>query len=415
MKKAILVIVFIMCTSFALAAVNTVYYGESPRIAVSLASQDPDPVEPGKIVEVSFKLDNQGALAKEVVFEIMPEYPFSILPGESSAKDVGTLGTSQDTATSVFVKYKLKVDQTAVDGNHEMKVRYKISGFDSWTTVEDLTVKVQSKDAILSIEKVSTIPEIVAPGSKARLVIDLKNHATSLLKDIKVTLDLGKSGDKVTPFAPIGSTNEKVIPLINAQSSVPLDFNLVVDPNAGSNVYKVPLDLQYSDILNKNHSKTLTLALIVGVEPDVSVYIDSTKVYTAGNTGDVTVKIVNKGLTDIKFLNVKLDKSENYKVLSPYEMYIGNIDSDDYETADFRLSVEKTSKDKAVLPLIIEYKDANNKDYTKKVNLELPLYSNSEAKKLGLVESSNYSLIFVVVIVLAAAFFTYGIWKKRRK
>ena len=129
----------------------------------------------------------------------------------------------------------------------------------------------------------------------------------------------------------------------------------------------------------------------------------------------MTVKIVNKGLPDMKFVNVKLGKSDKYRLISPAEVYIGNIDSDDYETADFRLYVEKASEKKVVLPLTVEYKDANKKDYKDIVNLELPLYSSSEAKKLGLVQS-NGKLNWIVLIVLAVAgFFGYRMWKKRRK
>src|SRR3989344_7051130 len=102
MKKLIVLVLFVMAATLANAVVNTVYYGDSPRISVSLASQDPDPVEPGKIVELSFKLDNQGALASNLMFEILPEHPFSILPGENSVMNIGTLGTSQDTDRTVF-------------------------------------------------------------------------------------------------------------------------------------------------------------------------------------------------------------------------------------------------------------------------------------------------------------------------
>ena len=411
----VIFVLLAMAATFAGAAVNSVYYGDSPRIDVDLASQDPDPVEPGRIVEASFKLDNRGVLANDVVFEIIPEYPFSILPGEGAVKNVGTLGTAQDTDRSVFVKYKLKVDQNAVDGNQEIKIRYKSSDSESWATIDNITIKVQSKEAILSVEKFAAVPEAVAPGSKTRLAVSLKNHANSLLKDIKVTLDLGKSGDEETPFAPVGSTNEKVIPFIDAQALSALEFNLIADPDAKSKVYKVPLKLQYSDVLNKNYSKTLIVALVVGVEPDISVYVDTTSVYTAGSTGDISVKIVNKGLSDLKFLNVKLDKSEKYKVLSPYEVYIGNIDSDDYETADFKLSIEKTKDKKLLLPIVIEYKDANNQEYTKNMNIELTLYTKSEAKKLGLVEGNGTSWVLVAVILLAAGFFAYRYWKKRRK
>ncbi len=415
MKKLSVLVLFIMAATLANAAVSSEYYGENPKIIVSLASQDPDPVEPGKIVEVSFKLDNQGALANNVFFDIEPEYPFTLLPGEIKTKTIGTLGTTQNSERSVFVKYKLKVDQNAVDGSHEIKVRYKTENFESWTLLENLIIKVQSKDAILSVEKYTTTPEVIAPGSKAKLLIGLRNHASSILKDVKITLDLGKSGDEQTPFAPVGSTNEKVISVIDAQGYTPLEFSLIVDPDAKSKIYKVPLKMQYSDIINKNYSKTLTIAVIVGVEPDVSVYIDSTKVYTAGGTGEVTVKIVNKGLTDLKFLNVNLDKADGYKVLSPYEVYLGNIDSDDYETADFKLSIDKKSKGSVSLPLTIEYKDANNADYKKKINLELPIYTSSEAKRLGLVEGNGKIKWIIIVIVIVVGFFGYRRWRKKNR
>src|SRR3989344_4930941 len=287
MKKYVLLIVFVLAAGLALAAVNTQYTGKAPDLKISISIQDPDPVEPGKQVE----------------------------------------------------------------GNYEVKVRYKSEGFDSWVSIEDLNVKVQSRDAIISVDRFITEPGVVAPGSKAKLIIVLKNHATSLLKDIKVVLDLGKSGDESTPFSPIGSTNEKVVAYIEPESTKSMEFELIADPDAVSKSYKIPISIKYSDTLGRNYSKSNILTIIVGCEPNVSVGIDSSTIYSAGAAGEITIKIVNKGLPDMKFVNVKLDKGDKYRIISPAEVYIGNIDSDDYETADFKLYVEKTSEKKIVLPL----------------------------------------------------------------
>ncbi len=416
MKKYILLMVFVLAASFALAAVNTQYMGKAPDLRISISIQDPDPVEPGKEVEASFKIENNGTTSNNVIFEILPEYPFSIVPGEIAAKTIGTIGTSQNSRQSVIVRYKLKVAQDAVDGNHEIKVRYKSEGFDSWVLIEKLNIKVQSRDAIIGVEKFAAEPSVVAPGSKTKLTILLKNYATSLLKDIKVVLDLGKSGDEVTPFSPIGSTNEKVLAYIKPESSESIEFELIADPDALSKSYKIPISIKYSDALGRNYSKSNIITIIVGDEPDVSVGIDSSTIYTAGAAGEITVKIVNKGLPDMKFVNVKLTKDEKYRIISPAEIYIGNIDSDDYETADFKLYVEKTSDKKIVLPLTVEYKDANNKDYKNIVNLELPLYGYFETKKLGLKKQSK-SWLYVLLIVLAAiiGYLAYRFGKRRTK
>jgi hypothetical protein len=61
-------VLFMMAATLTSAAVNSVYYGKSPRIDVALASQYPDPVEPGRCGEVSFKLDHEGEVAKAGVF-----------------------------------------------------------------------------------------------------------------------------------------------------------------------------------------------------------------------------------------------------------------------------------------------------------------------------------------------------------
>ncbi|HLC61320.1 MAG TPA: COG1361 S-layer family protein [Candidatus Nanoarchaeia archaeon] len=415
MKKYVLLIVFVLAAGLALAAVNTQYTGKAPDLKISISIQDPDPVEPGKQVEVSFKIDNDGTTANSVIFEVLPEYPFSLVPEENAVKTIGTIGSSQNSRQNIIVRYKLKVAQDAVDGNYEVKVRYKSEGFDSWVSIEDLNVKVQSRDAIISVDRFITEPGVVAPGSKAKLIIVLKNHATSLLKDIKVVLDLGKSGDESTPFSPIGSTNEKVVAYIEPESTKSMEFELIADPDAVSKSYKIPISIKYSDTLGRNYSKSNILTIIVGGEPNVSVGIDSSTIYSAGAAGEITIKIVNKGLPDMKFVNVKLDKGDKYRIISPAEVYIGNIDSDDYETADFKLYVEKTSEKKIVLPLSLQYKDANNKDYKNIMNIELPLYSSSEAKKLGLVQG-NGKVTWILLIVLAVAgFFGYRMWKKRRK
>ncbi|MEK6984519.1 MAG: COG1361 S-layer family protein [Nanoarchaeota archaeon] len=415
MRSYILFMVFILVAGIAFGAVNTQYIGKAPDLRIDISMQDPDPTQPGKEVEVSFKIENNGTTAHEVTFEFLPEYPFSLIPGESASKSIGTIATSQDGKQSFILRYRLKIAQDAIDGNHEIKVRYKSEAFDSWVTTENLRIKIQSRDAIIAVDKFVSEPSVVAPGSKAKLTILLRNYATSLLKDIGVSLDLGKSGDEITPFSPLGSTNEKVLSYIEPQSSKSIEFELLVDPEAVSKSYKIPISIRYSDALNRNFSKSNIITMIVGAEPDVSVGIDRTAIYSAGSAGEITVKIVNKGLPDMKFVNVKLAKGNKYRVISPAEVYIGNIDSDDYETADFVLYVEKTSEEKVALPLTLEYKDANNKDYRNTINLELPLYTSSESKKLGLAKGNGKFYWILVIVLAVAGFFGYRIWKKRRK
>ena len=55
-----------------------------------------------------------------------------------------------------------------------------------------------------------------------------------------------KSGEAM-PFSPIGSANEKVVSYIEPQAAMPVEFELLVDSDAASKAYKVPLNVVYSD------------------------------------------------------------------------------------------------------------------------------------------------------------------------
>jgi len=379
-------------------------------LRVSLLNQIPDPAEPGKYVDVRFKFDNNGSrTAENVEAEILPQYPFSLDPGVSAVKSLGSINSQQKGDKGVIVKYRLRVDKDALEGETEIKLRYRING-EGWITMPEFKINVQPYDALLLVDKIVSKPQIIIPGKKATVEVMFSNIAEILLKKIRVQMRLGG-----IPLAPIGSTDEKTIETIGKNEKAKVIFDLIGEPDAEAGVYEVNLYYVYFDNLGNEYARNNSIGLLIGSEPDLAVTLDSTTIYQSGKMGEVTVKIVNKGVSDIKLLNVKLAEGGGYKVLSPNEVYVGNIDSDDYETADFTLFVEKTKEKKAVLPIRLEYKDANNMEYLDLINLELPLYDASEAKKFGFVKGNGKMGIFIMLAIVVAGFFGYRKWKKRKK
>lgn len=413
MKKkffSLLVLILLSAQVIGVVALQNVdKIPQSDLIDVTLVNQEPDPAEPGKYVNVRFKFDNNGAEARNVKVEIMIEYPFSLDSGMSAVKNIGTIQSRQSGDVGVIVKYRLRVDENAVEGENELKIRYKVEGY-SWIQLEEFIIDIQTHDAILSVDSVTTDKKILEPGSSNIVKIKLSNKADSVLKDVKVRLELDGAY-----FVPLGSTNEKSIYQIPARDSYEFNFELLVNPEAKSGVYQVPLKIAYSDELGKGYFKNSTIGLIIGAKPDLSITLDTTDIFEAGKAGEVVIKVVNKGVIDIKFMNVKLMPSKEYKILSNEEVYLGNIDSDDYETADFDIFVEKNKDKKVILPVVFEYKDANNNDFKDTIRLTLNLYSASEAKKLGLVKGNSKVGFFVVILIVVVGLYAYRRWKKGKK
>jgi len=414
MRKELLVfftILLFFSSAFAVLAAQTTYRPTNIYdIAVTLINQEPDPAEPGKYVDVRFKFDNNGSgEARNVMVELLPQYPFSLEPGADAVRNLGTIQSMQRGDVGVIVKYRLRVDENAVEGENDLRIRYKTEGY-SWIEPEEFKVDVQTHDAILSVNSVSIGKKTLEPGASNIVKITVSNEADSGLKDIKARLELGG-----LPFVPLGSTNEKSIYKIGSKESYEFDFEILANPDAASGVYQVPLKITYSDELGKTYFKNSTIGLIVGAMPDLSVTLDTTEVYETKKPGEIIIKVVNKGVTDIKFANVKLMPSKDYRILSNDEDYLGNIDSDDYETAEFKIYVENKKDKKIILPISIEYMDANNNEYKTDMNIEMPLYSTSEAKRFGLVNGNGTVGFFIAVLIVAAGLFAYRRWKRGRK
>ncbi len=407
----ILVLSMIVCSSGVFGASTSatgrtqLYFHD---VDVTMVNHDPDPAEAGRYVTVRFKVENTGAeTAKDIVLEILPKYPFSLDPGESAIKSIGSVRSRQIGDTGVIEDYRLRIDENAIEGDNEIELRYNIDG-GSWIKLEPFDIEVNPHDIILSIASVES-PSMINPGEVSRIDINLENLALSFLKEVKVKLNI----DDI-PFATIGSTNRKIIKQIEADSTAMVSFNIMAEPDAESQLYKVPIELEYNDRLGVKYNKTEIVGLIVGAEPDLSVIIDDSEIYNSGGTGEVSIKLTNKGVTDIKFVNLMLLDGE-YTILSPEEVYVGNIDSDDYETADFNLKLDKLKTEEVALPLILEYKDANNNEYKEEIRLPLKLYSSSDAKAIGVKKGNSTVGIVIVLIIVVGGFFIYRRWRKKKK
>jgi hypothetical protein len=412
-KKAGFSLIFFGLILALLSAYTTAISDKSSKIqdiAVTLINQEPDPANPGGYVDVRFKFDNNGSgSANNVEVEILLEYPFSLLPDDNAVRNIGTLQSRQKGDVGVIVKYRLLVDKNAVEGKNELKVRYRVNK-EAWIEPEEFFIDIRTSDAILSVDSISVDTKTLIPGKPSLVTIKVSNKADSIIRDVQA--DLGISS---VPIVPIGSSNQKSTYQINSRSSYDFKFTLLAEPEALSGVYKVPLKLEFEDVTGREYTKNGTIGLIIGATPDMSVTIDDSTIFEPGKAGDIIIKVVNKGVTDLKFVNLRLMESEKFKIISNSQVYLGNIDSDDFETAAFNIFVEKNKDAKVILPFQLEFKDANNNDFSENVNLDLSLYSGSEAKRYGLKKRNGFIGILIIVAIVLAGLFFYRKYRKKKK
>tara|TARA_Y100000031_G_C8232111_1_gene391423 strand:+ start:99 stop:1457 length:1359 start_codon:yes stop_codon:yes gene_type:complete len=373
------------------------------NIQISLLNQDPDPVLPGDSVVVRFKVENYGRKAiKDVDVTIKPEYPLSLVEGEEATKRILSLDSRQIEDDSVTLKWNLKTDGSATVETANIDFTYTLDRYE--IKVEDFMVMLDQKGTILSIVSVDSLPSQVVPGGKAKLNIAVKNLAHSLIRDVQFTLDLDD-----TPFTVFGTANEKVIDRLLPDQQETVSFDILTDPDATLKVESVPLKVTFLDEDNDRQSKSITFGLKVNEEPAYVFNLEQSDVRFPGKVAKFVVSVSNTGVGNMKFVTIDLLPSDHYEILSTNKLYLGNLESDDFETAEFEIFVEESVEGEFPLLFGVDYKDDFNEPFLSQEQASVRVLDKASAKRFGYVEGTNITNLIILLSFagLVAVFWLY--------
>ncbi|MCK4647366.1 hypothetical protein KAT24_00355 [Candidatus Pacearchaeota archaeon] len=268
-----------------------------------------------------------------------------------------------------------------------------------------ILIQLFSVVSALTISSVSSNPTEVAPGEEVRLIIEIENNLGEDVENVVVSLDLEDS-----PFAPYRCSSQVIIEEIDDDDEEDAKFDLITNSGAKSGVYKIPVKISYGD---DDESEGL-ISLIINAKPELYISIED-GMLIKGRNNELIIKIVNSGLGDAGFLSLKLGSILGIKILGSDNTYIGNIDSDDFDTAEFDISINENVQSSISLPVEITYRNSRNEEITENKNLVLKIYSEEEAIELGLIKKNN-SLIYVGVgMILILSYVVYRNVKKRKR
>ena len=417
--KTVLTVLFMMVMFTAIVSAQAII---APTLEMTLLNQDPDPVTPGQYVELRFRVHNDqtNTLARNVHVRVLPSYPFSAVSGSPTEVSLGDLPGTTLRNEMITVKFKLKVDENAVEGDIPLKLEYS---FNNISVTQEFDVRIQTVDANLGIVSISSSPEEILPGEMTKLSVRFRNFADSTMRDISLKLDFGYSHllDESTaitptesinafnslPFVPVGSSSEQKLSVLEPGEEYTFTYNIMTYTDAESKVYKVPVQITYHDEVGTNYTKQDIVGLVVGGEPEIYGIVDDSTLARGGRSGNVVIRFFNRGVTDARFVNVKLLETDDYEVVSAGEVYLGDVDSDDYETAEFDIYSKRSAREPRDLKFEMEYKGADNVLYTKELNVTL---TPVDAGKLG--QGRSPAGLIIVLILLGAGGYIY--WRRQQ-
>lgn len=399
---SVFLILFVIVSFGAMGAM-----GPSIKLNVTVIKTEPVPLQTGEYADIWVKLVNEGDMAAEgTKFEIIPEFPFSADPDEDLTRDFGKMVPGME----YYTHFQLKVDENAVQGTNELKFRHSTTN--GVTITKTVPIQVRTDDAALLVKDVSleSGSTTVAPSKTEEVDITLENVADSYLKNIDVSLDISSSD---LPLITVGSTTGKRVQKIAPGKTASVSFNLKADSDADQKAYKVPLKVEYENEAGTDFSKKEYTGIIVGGKPELETNIAEIQggYMMPGTSKDVSISLVNRGLSVAKFVSLEVLSGNNYRIISPSKIYIGNMESDDYESSDFNIYVERGTEG-ITLPLRLNYKDSEGSSIVENETVSFDTYTSGEVSKFKL-EKGNNTIYFVIIIAVVLVV-GYYLYRKRK-
>ncbi|MFH1439564.1 MAG: COG1361 S-layer family protein [Candidatus Woesearchaeota archaeon] len=305
---------------------------EGKYIALSLVNQDPDPAISGSIVEVRLGVENKGDTPVDnLIIELVPEYPFSMVPGVSKIQNVGTIKSYQTEDNMKIVKFNIKIDRDANAANYGLKVKFYEKGNEDSAQITSLSLDIGSQESaeVIYIDKSTLIP-----GRQTDLMFTINNVGNAPLRDLTFSW---KNEDKVV--LPVGSDNTKYIKYIDIGDSAELRYKVIADTNAIPGLYELALSLSYDDPISRNNTKISTIAgVYVGGSTDFEVS------YSESSAGETSFSIANIGSNPAYSVSIIVPEQEGWKTTGSSSMIIGNLNNGDYTVASFNLQPKQTKQ-----------------------------------------------------------------------
>lgn len=272
----------------------------------------------------------------------------------------------------------------------------------------------------LTIQNVETIPAQVEPGQKVEIKLEIKNNLADDVTDVEIGLQLNAqtiqslTGTSVIPGVPLSpvESSEVYIDEIQEDDKENVKFELIADADSEAGVYKIPVVMSY--LVNGGTQRTekqFTISVTINSAPNL--VLNSEGLLLKNQKNKVEILITNIGLNKAKLLEVSLVPSSDYQILSASRIYIGDLDSDDFDVASFEVFMK--DKSSVTIPVTLRYRDALNKQYTEQDVVLVRVYSTDEAVELGLIQKNNTMIYAGVVVALVLIWFVWRKWRKKRK
>ncbi len=394
----------LLASNSALGAPLTGVQGN--RIQANFMSQDPDPADAGKDVDMRWQVVNTlSSSVDNLKFHLDAEYPFLFEAGDSPDKDLGASAGTNDNKVFYVLHYKLRVADNAIKGTYNVTLNWYTG--EGWTK-KDFPVYIDPKRADFVVGALVTSPEkLIADTKEAKLSVNIDNIGKGNAENVKVKLMM-PAGFKPT----YSYSDEDSLGIIEKGGSKKADFYVDTDENLREGDYSAKLEITYkdeNDEANTYRMKNLTLNIPIKPAPYLIVESVTTtpEKLIPGSKAEFRIKVGNTGNEKAESVSLRVFKDAS----QPFEFneksdFVGKLEQGENGDAVLKVTVDKNAAAKKYL-LDVELRGIDEKNNVVIFRRTVPITVNPETRS-----TSPLALLGVLVVIVAVA---AGYYLKKKK
>jgi len=406
-KKNTVATSFSLLLIFSLFATPASAAVESANLKVTIIETNPYPAKIGEYLNLTLQVENVGGgKADNVDIEIVPQYPFSLDPGESSVQNIGVLNPGR-TATKEFYLF---VDKNAQKGIRSLDVRTRTNKNSPWSE-KDFDIRIGTETfnskGTVELEKVVSNPATFMPGDRGTVTVTLTNTATTQTVSIDgsdydtnariQSAVLKPLSDEIaildSPYEEMG--------LLGPGNSIELTFNVRIAEDAGDGTHNLELAIE-GNSFDYNSKKNIPLK----VDSSNIKVIPSKALQLVDGKSTIEFDVANTHPNELNSVSIK-PEAEGVKFY-PAEYFIGPMDSDELFTVEFDAAIDNSSianrenPEKINMSLTANYNNGINRHANTIGNLNLANdFESSESSSTGVIAGG------LIVLSIPAALLYY--------
>lgn len=389
----------------ALFVVFLLGFSLAADLRLKILNYAPVPAEPGKVVKVWVKIDNNSnSAADDVILEFVPKYPFSIGEGVEAVRVVGAIPPYQ----TYLARYDVLVASDALDGTYD--IEFKVTQ-DKQKIAMTSVDKIDVTHNAPQVEIIAASPSTAKPGETISVVMTFRNIGGDIAKDVVVSY--GGASKTTLAVKPVGS-GSIYIEKINAGDEMQTAMALSADPDAELKTYVVPLIISYKNSVGTKFDTNRDLGIKVSGVPEIGVSVsDIVPAAVPGGTSEITFNLFNTGVASAFYAVADVDSSIADDI-SESRVFIGTLDADDFDSFKTKIRFKAgTIPGKQPVVLTIRYKDAESNDVAVEKVVNVKVLSAQEAAALAAEPPSVWFYVVVLIVLFFAGRWTYRKIKRK--